>query len=188
MAGIHGNPLKVFFEPLWIGLNYLQSKSSLDDFPIYTHFDMTGLSGGGWTTMVYAAIDPRIRKSIPVAGGFPLYIPTVRPVRDYEQFRPERFYQLAGSPDLNVMGAAGRSRSQVQILNRRDDCCFGQTQHDAWAAGKSWDVAVRDHERAVQTAAGTVGTGGSRIVIDETSVHHMISRQATQTIVGEFLR
>ena len=29
---------------------------------------MIGLSGGGWTTAVEAAIDPRIKLSIPVAG------------------------------------------------------------------------------------------------------------------------
>ena len=37
---------------------------------------MAGLSGGGWTTTLYAAIDPSIRYSFPVAGTIPLYLRT----------------------------------------------------------------------------------------------------------------
>jgi len=32
-------------------------------------------------------------------------------------------------PDLYILGAFGEGRKQVQILNRQDDCCFGQKQH-----------------------------------------------------------
>lgn len=31
-----------------------------------------GKSGGGWTTTVSAALDPRIRVSFPIAGSIPL--------------------------------------------------------------------------------------------------------------------
>ena len=32
---------------------------------------MVGISGGGWTTGVYSALDPRIEKSFVVAGTAP---------------------------------------------------------------------------------------------------------------------
>ena len=49
---------------------------------------MIGLSGGGWTTTVYAAIDPRIVKSIPVAGTLPLYLRGDHYNHDLEQYVP----------------------------------------------------------------------------------------------------
>ena len=41
---------------------------------------MIGLSGGGWTTTVAAAIDPRVGLSIPVAGSLPFDMRFQHPV------------------------------------------------------------------------------------------------------------
>jgi len=73
---------------------------------------MTGLSGGGWTTTVYAAIDPTIRCSVRWPDDS-LYL-RAGSVGDREQFEPA-FYRLAGYPDLYVLGGTAR-RKQVQIL------------------------------------------------------------------------
>jgi len=125
-----GSPMKFFLESTVAGLNYSKSRSRADHFPNYRAFHMVGLSGGGWTTTVYAAIDPTIRCSFPVAGSLPLYLRVGGSVGDREQLEPS-FYGIAGYPDLYVLGAQGSGRRQVQILVRRDDCCFGETQHDA---------------------------------------------------------
>jgi len=69
-----GSPIKYFLEPTALALNYLKKRSHSDHFPRYRVFHMTGLSGGGWTTTLYAAIDPSIRCSFPVAGTIPLYL------------------------------------------------------------------------------------------------------------------
>ena len=69
-----GSPMKYFLEPTALSLNYLKSRHRSGRFPNYRAFHMTGLSGGGWTTTIYAAIDPRIRSSFPVAGTIPLYL------------------------------------------------------------------------------------------------------------------
>ena len=69
-----GSVMKFFLEPVAVSLNYLQTQSVADQFPRYQDFSMIGLSGGGWTTVVYAAIDPRIKLSFPVAGSLPLYL------------------------------------------------------------------------------------------------------------------
>jgi hypothetical protein len=173
----HGSVLKFFLEPVAVCIRYLETRSAEDDFPRYDDFSMTGLSGGGWTTTVYAAIDPRIRLSIPVAGTIPLYLRFDGSVGDREQTLAE-FYRICGYLDLYVLGSYGPGRRQIQILNRRDDCCFGEREHDpAHASGMSFDDAVRGYERDVRRSLKTIGgDGGSfSVVIDEMAAGHMIS-------------
>ena len=147
-----GSVMKFFLQPVSVCLRYLKSRADVDGFPSYEDFSMIGLSGGGWTTTVYAAIDPTIRLSFPVAGTIPLWLRSGGSVGDTEQTLSS-FYQIAGYPDLYVLGSHGSGRKQVQILNRRDDCCFGVNQHQ----GKlSYDDAVREYERQVRLAVRQV--------------------------------
>lgn len=172
-----GSPLKFFLEPTLASLNYVEK-----NFPQYREYSMIGLSGGGWTTTVYAAIDPRIRTSIPVAGSLPLYLCYEGYGHDIEQ-RLDSFYKLAGYPDLYVLGGYGSMRSQIQVLNRRDDCCFGEKQHNAALAGMSFDKAVREYERRVTAALKRAGGGSFRVVIDEKATGHMISENTIRTVI-----
>jgi dienelactone hydrolase len=172
------SPMRFFLEPVAVCLNYLQAKSRSDHFPKYREFDMAGFSGGGWTTTVYAAIDPRITMSFPVAGSLPLYLRTGASVGDAEQTFAS-LYKIAGYPDLYVMGASGAGRKQVQILNRRDSCCFGEKQHDAAQLGITWEAAVRSYETEVRNTLDHLASRGSfRVAIDEESTGHMISHHA----------
>jgi hypothetical protein len=182
-----GSPIKYFLEPTAISLNYLKTRSRAGHFLKYRAFHMTGLSGGGWTTTVYAAIDPTIRCSFPVAGTMPLYLRTKGSVGDREQFEPA-FYGIAGYPDLYVLGAHGRGRKQVQILVRRDDCCFGEAQHDLQAAGLPYAEALRDYERRVQAVLRDAGKGSFRLHIDEQAPSHMISHHAIEDVMLPELR
>jgi hypothetical protein len=167
-----GSPLKFFLEPVAISLNALQSK--------YKAIHMAGLSGGGWTTTVYAAVDTRIRTSFPVAGTIPLYLRSAGSIGDKEQYLDE-FYRLAGYPDLYFLGAVGRK--QIQILNRKDDCCFGEAQHSAVQTGLDYEAAMRVYEKAVQEALGSKGR--FRLDIDGSAPRHMISPQAVETMLRE---
>ena len=178
----NGNPMKFFLEPTAISLNHLKTRSHAGQFPKYRAFHMTGLSGGGWTTTIYAALDPTIRCSFPVAGTIPLYLRTNGSVGDREQFEPS-FYGLAGYPDLYVLGAHGRGREQVQILVRRDDCCFGQAQHDPVSSGMAYAEAMRDYERRVRATLQETGRGSFRLEIDETAPSHMISHHAIENVL-----
>ena len=101
-----GSPLKFFLEPVAISLNALSER--------YKEIHMVGLSGGGWTTTLYAAVDPRIRYSFPVAGTIPLYLRTGGSVGDKEQYL-EEFYRLAGYPDLYLLGASGPAASRFRF-------------------------------------------------------------------------
>ena len=89
---------------------------------------MTGISGGGWTTVLYSALDPRIEKSYPVAGSVPLYLRFNNPknMGDYEQMLPE-LYKIADYLDLYIMASYGENREQIQIFNKYDPCCFSGT-------------------------------------------------------------
>lgn len=177
-----GSPMKYFLEPTAVSLNYVRTQSRSGRFPHYRTFHMTGLSGGGWTTTVYAAIDPTIRFSFPVAGTIPLYLRTRGSVGDLEQFEPS-FYSIAGYPDLYVLGGHGRGRQQVQILVRRDNCCFGEAQHDEQASGLPYADAMRDYELRVSETLNRLGRGAFRLEIDEAAPSHMISHHAIRDII-----
>lgn len=182
-----GSPIKYFLEPTAISLNYLKTQSRAGQFPKYRALHMTGLSGGGWTTTLYAAIDPTIRCSFPVAGSIPLYLRTKGSVGDREQFEPT-FYGLAGYPDLYLLGAQGRGRKQVQILVRRDDCCFGEAQHDPQSAGLAYADSLREYAGRVQAALAQTGRGSFRLHIDERAPSHMISHHAIEDVILPGLR
>ena len=182
-----GSPLKYFLESTAVSLNYLKTRSRAGRFPNYRTFHMTGLSGGGWTTTVYAAIDPTIRCSFPVAGTIPLYLRTGGSVGDREQFEVS-FYGIAGYPDLYILGAHGRGRKQVQILVRHDDCCFGQAQHDAKSSGMAYADAMREYEIRIRTALKEIGLSSYRLEIDEIAPSHMISHHAIEDVILPELR
>jgi hypothetical protein len=187
MTNVTGSPIKFFLEPTAVSLNHLKTRSRAGRFPRYRAFHMIGLSGGGWTTTVYAAVDPTIQLSFPVAGTIPLHLRSGGSVGDREQFEPS-FYSLAGYPDLYILGAQGPGRKQVQILNRRDDCCFGQAQHDEKATGQPYADAMRAYERQVQATLNGIGPGSFRLEIDETAPSHMISHWTIDEVILPGLR
>lgn len=160
------------------GLNYVQNNSASGGFPNYTEFDMLGLSGGGWTTVIYAAVDTRIKTSIHVAGSEPL---DFWGVEGHEEQTLPQLYNVAAYRDLYILGAAG-GRRQVQILNRRDSCCF----FPGWQGGvaATWQTNVRSYESAVRSALVNLGDSGVfRTEIDEAAVQHQISRNAVANVI-----
>lgn len=182
-----GSPMKFFLEPTAIGLNEVKHRSRADSFPSYRRFHMTGLSGGGWTTTIYAAIDPTIQCSFPVAGTIPLYLRTRGSVGDREQF-DTAFYSLAGYPDLYILGAHGKGRKQVQILVRRDDCCFGEAQHDPETTRMTYAESLRAYESRVDSTLKEIGNASFRVHIDEKAPSHMISHHAIEDVILPELR
>ncbi|HEX8411855.1 MAG TPA: hypothetical protein VF883_23605 [Thermoanaerobaculia bacterium] len=173
-----GSALKWFLEPTIVALNHVQS--------LYNDYHMIGLSGGGWTTTLCAAVDTRIRMSFPVAGTIPLYLRGPSSVGDKEQYISS-FYSIAGYPDLYVLGAHGTNRKQVQILNRLDDCCFGQSSsHHNQGTPDGWTAAVREYERNVRIALFNLGPANMsfRVEIDDAAPSHLVSWNA---VIGTVL-
>lgn len=165
-------PLKYFVEPVAVALNYALAER------IVTDVVMIGLSGGGWTTTLYAAVDPRVRVSIPVAGTLPTYLrqaPYDSDVGDWEQYGSS-LYGVADYLDLYILGAYGPDRKQVQIFNKYDDCCFAGVRYRTYL----------DH---VKDAVAGLGGGTFTAYLDDSlppggwEPSHRVSRHALATIV-----
>jgi hypothetical protein len=122
-------PFSYFIEPIVVVLNYINENYS------YIEKNMIGLSGGGWTTTLYAALDTTIRFSFPIAGSVPLYLRIgFEGLGDSEQgWSYNGLYGRANYKELYLMGSYGIGRGQLQILNRYDQCCFrGNTRQIQW--------------------------------------------------------
>jgi hypothetical protein len=114
------SPLSAFMGPITVAVNTLVSLG-------YSTIHMTGLSGGGWSTHLYAAIDARIGKSFPTAGSLPLNYPLFGSsgFRDWEQRLPGLSIDY---PELYVLAASNGLCKQ--ILHDQDDCCFRLAQYN----------------------------------------------------------
>jgi pimeloyl-ACP methyl ester carboxylesterase len=92
----------------------------------YQQITMLGHSGGGWTTTLSAAVDPRIDNSIAYAGSLPFFARLrAVDVGDAEQF-DTAFYRDFPYTTLYELASwnAGRKRIHYQLYNKNDDCCF----------------------------------------------------------------
>jgi hypothetical protein len=156
-------PLGFFFKPLIASLNYLGRGN-------YSSIYMCGLSGGGWTTSVYPAIDSSITSSFPVAGSWPMPLREVfYPGGDYEQTYPPIFPRLLDYHEIYTLACLAPARKMLQINNRYDACCFaGSYQHIYY---------VDSVAKALQ------GTGGVfKFYLDETGTKHAITKRSMDVI------
>jgi hypothetical protein len=111
----------------------------------------------------------------------PLYYRSDASMGDIEQFLPELYRNIAGYPDLYVLGAYGRGRKQIQIMNRNDDCCFGEKQHDPQ---RNYDKDLRTFEGSVKDKLKVLQADGHfYLVIDETAPTHQISQFALNNVI-----
>ena len=112
------SPVKFFIEPIGVSLNYLDENFDFDSYY------MMGISGGGWTTVLFSAIDDRISQSYSVAGSYPIFMRSdSKNIGDYEQIIPE-LYAIANYLELYILNSYGDNRIHVQISNNNDPCCF----------------------------------------------------------------
>ena len=157
--------LRFFLEPVAMLLNYVEQAHD------FRSVSMMGVSGGGWTTTLYAALDPRVAYSYPVAGTLPLYLSSEVEIGDYEESLPE-FYRIANYLELYLLGSYGQDRHQAQILNYSDPCCFG-------------GIGYLSYEPAVIRALAVLGPGSFEVYLDTTHHDHAISETARLVIYGK---
>ena len=156
--------MSYFFTPISITLNYFSENFS------FNNFHMVGISGGGWTTTVYPALDTRITKSFSVAGSLPLALRiTIDDVGDYEQFHPE-FYSIANYLELYIMSSSGNGREHFQIFNKYDSCCFAVNSLDLF-------------ENSMKKYFSKFDSGNFDILIDDTHKQHKISNSISDFII-----
>jgi pimeloyl-ACP methyl ester carboxylesterase len=146
------HPIKYFVEPITLSLNYVDNSFSFDSY------NFVGISGGGWTAIIYSAIDDRISKTFSVAGSLPLYLRVDdKNAGDYEQ-EISSFYSLANYLELYLLGAYGEDRQLVQIFNKNDPCCF------------SGEISSL-YYNSVTNVLQHLGSGSFEILIDENYSH-----------------
>jgi dienelactone hydrolase len=110
-----------------IGLFYLAMRRGLDYLYSHPHVDrnrlgVTGLSGGGWQTIVLSALDERVTVSVPVAGYGSLMSNIWHPgdTAEIEEDATDFRY----GQDYTTLTAMRAPRSTLLIYNAEDDCCF----------------------------------------------------------------
>ena len=128
--------IRYFIEPVVLAVNFAKAQG-------YRHIVLLGLSGGGWTTTVAAAVDNRIELSIPTAGStpkfatkyYPHWVPDLPEGRgkgeggggDFEQARARPIYDDADFIAMYILAAIEPNRHQLQLLHEHDSCCFAAT-------------------------------------------------------------
>lgn len=156
-------PIKFFFEPITVLLNYLDNNY---DFDAYY---MVGISGGAWMSMYYPAMDERILQSYPVAGPLPLYLRSnYDTIGDYETELPE-LVRIANELESYVMSSHGDNRKLIQVYNKYDPCCWSGTHFDTY-------------EKTVKDKVEKLGRGTYDVYLDDTHKSHKISEYALELI------
>lgn len=115
-----------------VGLFYLEMRRGLDYLYLHPHVDrnrigVTGLSGGGWQTIVLSSLDERVKASNPVAGfaatSSRVQAKEFGDMGDIEQSASDF---LRGS-DYPYLVALMAPRPTLLTYNGEDDCCFRAT-------------------------------------------------------------
>jgi hypothetical protein len=118
LVGTH--ELGLFYLAMRKGLDYLYDHPNTDR----ARLGMTGLSGGGWQTIVLSSLDERVRVAVPVAG-FSSFVPRVEAkkygdIGDVEQSATDLF----DGRDYPWLAALMAPRPTLLIYNAEDDACF----------------------------------------------------------------
>ncbi|MBI3668048.1 MAG: acetylxylan esterase, partial [Acidobacteria bacterium] len=115
---VGSNGLGLFYLAMRRGLDFLYEHPNVDR----NRIGVTGLSGGGWQTIVLSALDERVSVAVPVAGYASLLSRIERPADtgDLEQNATDLLATL-DYPHLTAMRAP---RPTLLIYNAEDDCCF----------------------------------------------------------------
>ena len=110
-----------------IGLFYLAMRKGLDYLERHPRADpkrlaVTGLSGGGWQTIILSSLDERVAVAVPVAGYSALISRVERPqdTGDIEQNATD----LLRGQDYSTLTAMRAPKPTLLIYNAEDECCF----------------------------------------------------------------
>ena len=202
VLALEGAPVfRAFIEPIVRAVSFAVARG-------YKKIALAGLSGGGWSTTIGAAVDARIGLSVPVAGSLPCDF--AEESVDWEQscdqpwlvpqsltpppstLAPNPAFQSCTHPPplphrarvanystLYALAALEPGRAQVQVLHEQDSCCFhGCGRHDRIRA-------YGDTVRGAVAGGGAFGTVVTRGNIHEVNLR---DRVVLATALDEFRR
>jgi dienelactone hydrolase len=116
LAGANG--VGLFYLAMRRGLDYLYDDPRVDRARI----GMTGLSGGGWQTMLLSSLDLRIGPAVPVAGFSSLTAAIEHP--EYAGDAEQNAADMRAVADYAQLTALRAPRPTLLIYNAMDDCCY----------------------------------------------------------------
>lgn len=110
-----------------IATHFLAMRRGLDVLLAHEHADVervavTGLSGGGWQTIFFSSLEPRVTMTVPVAGysSYQTRIQYLEDLGDSEQTPCD----LGTVVDYAHLTAMMAPRPALLIFNAKDNCCF----------------------------------------------------------------
>lgn len=114
------NEAGLFFLAMRRGLDYLYNHPGVDQ----SRLAVTGLSGGGWQTIVLSSLDERVKFAVPVAGFSSIRtrveVKRYGDLGDVEQSASDLFE----GRDYTHLAALMAPRPTLLEYNAEDDCCF----------------------------------------------------------------
>jgi dienelactone hydrolase len=116
LAGANG--LGLFYLEMRRGLDYLYQDPDVDR----SRIGVTGLSGGGWQTILLSSLDARVGPALPVAGFSSLTTAIEHP--DYAGDAEQNATDIRKVADYALLAATRAPRPTLLIYNDMDDCCF----------------------------------------------------------------
>jgi dienelactone hydrolase len=115
---VGSNALGLFYLSMRRGLDYLAELPQVDS----ARLGVTGLSGGGWQTVMLSATDNRVAVSVEVAGIGALQSNITHPI-DTDEIE-ENATDLNQGEDYPLFVAMRAPRPTLLIHNAEDTCCF----------------------------------------------------------------
>src|SRR5258708_17775782 len=124
-----------------VALHYILQKRGLDILLAHPNADpsrvaVTGLSGGGWQTILISSLDPRVTIAAPVAGYSSFVTRAQFPEQDLGDSE-QTPVDLASIADYTTLTAMRAPRPTMISNNAYDNCCFRGDYANAplmWAA------------------------------------------------------
>lgn len=116
LAGVNG--LGLFYLEMRRGIDYLYEDPEVDRARI----GVTGLSGGGWQTILISSLDTRVGAALPVAGFSSLTTAIEHP--EYAGDAEQNASDFRRAADYAQLVAIRSPRPTLLIYNDMDDCCF----------------------------------------------------------------
>lgn len=130
-----------------VALHYLSQKRGLDILLAHPNADtsrvaVTGLSGGGWQTILISSLDPRVTIANPVAGYSSFVTRAQFPELDLGDSE-QTPVDLASIADYTTLTAMRAPKPTMVTNNAYDNCCFRGDYANApliWAARPYYEL------------------------------------------------